>query len=502
MIPRACLAAATASAAALTALSLSLAGCTLGPDFFSPAPPETKSYTEPGETNLPDAASGAKAKQRLALGAKVADDWWTLFRSPALDRVMKEALAGSPTLAQAQAQLVQAREGIAAAQGATLPQLDLAAEVARQQFNAQPSGVNRKPVPVWLYSIGPSVSYAPDVFGGLKRTVEAQEARADLSQYQLAAAYLALTGNIATQAITIASIRAQIDATNRIVADDERNLKLVRTAQTAGTATMVDVTSAESQLANDRALLPPLRQQLSVARHALSVFAGKPPGAWAPPDFELKNLALPRDLPLSVPSQLVRNRPDILAAEAQLHVASAQIGVATANLYPNLTLNANVTQGVTNLGNFFSGIFTGYNIGANLAAPIFHGGTLKAQQKAASAPVDAAMASYRQTVIQSFGQVADVLQALKHDDEAVTAQNRALATAEQALKLARLSFTEGNSTLLQVLDAERQADRARIGAVQAEAQRLLDTAQLFVALGSGWWNTPPIPPPAKSQPAG
>src|SRR5579885_1248485 len=483
MIPRACLAAATASAAALTALSLSLAGCTLGPDFFSPAPPETKSYTEPGETNLPDAASGAKAKQRLALGAKVADDWWTLFRSPALDRVMKEALAGSPTLAQAQAQLVQAREGIAAAQGATLPQLDLAAEVARQQFNAQPSGVNRKPVPVWLYSIGPSVSYAPDVFGGLKRTVEAQEARADLSQYQLAAAYLALTGNIATQAITIASIRAQIDATNRIVADDERNLKLVRTAQTAGTATMVDVTSAESQLANDRALLPPLRQQLSVARHALSVFAGKPPGAWAPPDFELKNLALPRDLPLSVPSQLVRNRPDILAAEAQLHVASAQIGVAT-------------------LGNFFSGIFTGYNIGANLAAPIFHGGTLKAQQKAAIAAFDAAMASYRQTVIQSFGQVADVLQALKHDDEAVTAQNRALATAEQALKLARLSFTEGNSTLLQVLDAERQADRARIGAVQAEAQRLLDTAQLFVALGSGWWNTPPIPPPAKSQPAG
>lgn len=492
--------AASAGPALIAMLPALLSGCTLGPDFFSPAPPEEKGYTAPDERNLPPAETAKKAKQRLAVGAKVEDEWWMLFRSPELNRVMKEALAGSPTIAEAQANLAAAREQAVAAEGALQPQADVTAGVSRQQFNPAPSGVNREPVPKTVYAIGPSVTYSLDVFGGLKRGVEAQQARADVSEYQLAAAYLALTGNIARQAITIASIRAQIKATERIIADDARNVRLVKTQQGAGTATMVDVTTAESQLANDRALLPPLRQQLSVAKHALAVFAGKSPATYPVPDFDLERLTLPRDLPVTVPSQLVRNRPDILAAEAQLHAASATIGVATANLYPNFTLGTSVTQSATDLGNFFSGIYTAYNIGANLAAPIFRGGTLKAQQRAAVAAFDAAFAAYRGTVIQSFGQVADVLQALKHDEEAVIAQTRALHVAGQALKLARLSFTEGNSTLLQVLDAERQYDRARIGLVQAEAQRVLDSAQLFVALGSGWWNTPPAPPPPAPPP--
>jgi NodT family efflux transporter outer membrane factor (OMF) lipoprotein len=493
---------ASACPALVAMLPVLLAGCMLGPDFFSPAPPEEKGYTAPDETNLPPADTAKKAKQRLAVGAKVEDEWWTLFRSPELNRVMKEALANSPTIAQAQATLAAAREQVIVAQGATLPQADLSAGLSRQQFNPAPSGVNREPVPETVYAIGPSVTYAADVFGGLARGVETQQARADVSEYQLAAAYLALTGNIARQAITIAAIRAQIKATERIIADDARNLGLVKTQQGAGTATMVDVTTAESQLANDRALLPPLRQQLSAAKHALAVFAGRSPADYPVPDFDLERLTLPRDLPVTVPSELVRNRPDILAAEAQLHVASATIGVATANLYPSLTLGTSVTQSATDLGNFFSGLYTAYNIGAVLTAPIFRGGALKAQQRAAVATFDAAFATYRGTVLQSFGQVADVLQALKHDEEAVIAQSRALATAGQALKLARLSFTEGNSTLLQVLDAERQYDRARIGLVQAESQRVLDTAQLFVALGSGWWNTPPtVPPTPEPQPA-
>lgn len=489
--------AAAGPAVLLSMLALSLAGCELGPNFFSPAPPDATSYTAPEETNLGD---GKRDKQHLAVGAKIENDWWTVFRSPPLDRVMKQALADSPTLAQAQAQLAYAREQVVVAQGGLLPQVDIAAGLGREQFNAQPSGVSRTPVPVSLYSIGPTVSYALDVFGGLKRTVEMKEAGVDLGNYQLAAAYLALTGNVAMEAITIASVRAEMETVSRIIADDEHNLKLVKTAQEAGTSTLVDVTAAQSQLANDRTLLAPLRQRLSVAKHALAVYAGKVPSEVSVPDFDLPALGLPAVIPVSLPSQLVRNRPDILAAEAQLHAASAAIGIATANLYPQFTLTANVTQGATNLGNFFSGNFTGYSMLANMAAPIFHGGALEAQQRAAIATYDAAFATYRQTVIVAFGQVADSLQALVHDDQDVRAQAEAVAVAAKALKLARLSFQEGNSTLLQVLDAERQGDRANIGLVQARSRRVLDTAQLFVALGSGWWNTPPVTP--APRPAG
>ena len=304
---------------------------------------------------------------------------------------------------------------------------------------------------------------------------------------------MALSGNITNQAITIAGLRAQIKTVEAIIADDQKNLDLVKTAQAGGTATMVDVTTAQTQLANDRTLLPPLRQQLAVARDALSVYAGKPPADWSAPNFELSDLTLPKSVPVSLPSELVRQRPDILAAEANLHVAAANIGIATANLYPKFTLTATFAQTATDLGNFF-GPFVGWNTFANMAAPIFHGGTLKAEERAAKDAFEAAWAGYRQTVIQSFGQVADQLQALAHDDEAVKTQNAAVASAGQALKLARLSYAAGNSTFLQLLDPERQTQQARLGLVRAEAQRLSDTAQLMVALGSGWWNTPPATP--------
>jgi NodT family efflux transporter outer membrane factor (OMF) lipoprotein len=482
--------------AALAGLTLALAACKQGPNFFSPAEPKETAYTAPGSA-IPPPATEAETKkqtaQRVALGAKVKDDWWTLFHSSVLDGVIKQALADSPTIAQARALLAQARELIVAAQGTGLPQVDLAAGVSRQQFNAAPSGVVRIPVPVNVYSIGPSVSYTLDVFGAIARQVENQAALADVSEYQLAAAYLSLTGNITSQAITIAGLRAQIKTVEDILADDESNLKLVKTAQAGGTATMVDVTTAESQLANDRTLLPPLRQQLSVARDALAVYVGRSPADWSPPDFQLTGLTLPKTVPVSLPSELVRQRPDILAAEAQLHATAANIGVATANLYPKITLGASVLQSATQLSNFFSGMYTAFNIGAEMAAPIFHGGTLQAQQRAAKDAFDATWAAYRQTVIQSFGQVADLLQALAHDDEAVRTQMAALASTEKALKLARLSYSAGNSTLLQLLDPERQMQQARLGLVRAETQRLLDTAQLLVALGSGWWNTPPTP---------
>ncbi len=487
---------------ALAGVALLLAACKQGPNFFSPAPPEETAYVGPGDPVPPpdDPAIKTRAAQRLAIGAKVRDDWWTLFRSPPLERVMRQAFIDSPTIAQATATLAQAREQVIATAGGLLPQVDLAAGLSRQQFNAAPSGVNRAPVPVTVYSVGPTVSYALDVFGGIKRQVEAQAALADVSDYQLAAAYLSLSGNITNQAIAIAGLRAQVKTVEAIIADDQKNLDLVKTAQVGGTATMVDVTTAQTQLANDRAQLPPLRQLLSVARDALTVYAGRVPADWSPPDFDLNTLTLPSVVPVSLPSALVRQRPDILAAEAQLHAAAAQVGVATANLYPNFTLSADVLQSATQIGKFFSGLYTAFSIGGTMAAPIFHGGTLSAQQRAAKAAFDASWAAYRGTVISAFGQVADQLQALAHDDEAVKAQQAAVAVADQALRLARLSYEAGNSTFLQLLDPQRQREQAKLGLVRAQTQRLIDTAQLLVALGSGWWNTAPAIPGPEPDP--
>jgi len=483
-------------AAALGAALTLLAACKQGPNFFSPAAPEEKAYTGPGDP-VPPAEGAPDAKhraQRIAIGAKVKDDWWTLFRSPPLNQVVNQALRDSPTLAQAEATLAQAREQIAVATGGALPQVDLNAGTGRQAVDVAPTGVKRNPVPVNVFSIGPTVSYTFDVFGGIQRNIEAQAALADVSDYQVAAAYLALTGNITNQAMTIAGLRAQIKTVEDIIASDARNVSLVRTAQAGGTATMVDVTTAQTQLANDRTLLPPLRQQLSVARDALTVYVGKTPADWEPPAFALDALALPSDVPLSLPSEMVRQRPDILAAEAQLHANAALVGVATANLYPKFTITAAIAQQATDLGNFFSPQYNGWSVLAAMAAPIFHGGALHAQQRAAVDAFNASWAAYRQTVIQAFGQVADQLQALAHDDEAVKTQRAALASAEQALRLARLSYQAGNSTLLQLLDPQRQRDQAQLGVVRAQTQRLIDTAQLLVALGSGWWNTPPAQP--------
>jgi NodT family efflux transporter outer membrane factor (OMF) lipoprotein len=487
--------------AALAGVALLLAACKQGPNFFSPAPPAEKAYTTPDEPIPPPDEPGVKspAAQRVALGAKVKDQWWTLFRSPVLDKVMREALGSSPTIAQATATLAQGRQLAIAVAGGALPQVDLASQVGRQAVNVEITGVKRPAVPENILGVGPTVSYPLDVFGGIKRQIEAQVSQADVSEYQLAAAYLALSGNITTQAITIAGLRAQIKTVEDILANDQRNLDLVKTAQTGGTATMVDVTTAQTQLAADRALLPPLHQQLSVARDALTVYVGRTPADWSPPNFDLDTLKLPSVVPVSLPSALVRQRPDILAAESQLHVAAAQVGVATANLYPNLTLTAGFAWTTTGLPNVL-GPYAGWDVLQNTTAPLFHGGTLTAQQQAAKDALDASWAAYRGTVIQAFGQVADQLQALVHDDEAIKTQLAALAVADQALKLARLSYAAGNSTLLQLLDPERQRQQAQLGLVRAQTQRLVDTAQLLVALGSGWWNTPPSAPSPEPDP--
>ena len=284
-----------------------------------------------------------------------------------------------------------------------------------------------------LYRVGGTVSYLFDIWGGTERAIEQSAALADAADFEVDAAYLTLTGNAVTEAITIASLRAQIEAVGNIIADDETNVRLVESEVRNGIATELDVETAQTQLETDRTLLPPLRQQISAARHALAVLAGEAAGGWSPPDFDLDALSLPMELPLSLPSSLVRQRPDFLATEAQLHAASAAVGVATAQLYPNITINGALAQDTVSVASLFHGASNIWNVGANLTAPIFHGGALEAERRRAEDEFNQALATWEQTVLQGFAQVADTLDALGHDAELLAAEQRAFQSASRSL---------------------------------------------------------------------
>lgn len=466
-----------------------LVGCTVGPNFEPPKPLPDTHYRKDNPVTLP---AGAKdASQRLLAGAKLREDWWALFHSPDLDATVQAAIAGNRTLVQARATLEQALQTEVQAAGGEYPQLNLTAGASRQRLNFETLGIPPNPAfPHFaefnVFQVGPQVSYALDIWGGTRRLIEERAAQAEFQGYEMAAAYLTLTSNAVTEAITIAAIQAQIEAANDIIASDEQNLSLVQRELQAGEATEIDVESAQSQLENDRTILPPLRQQLSAARNALSLLTGRTPAEWSPPDFNLDRIALPSELPVRLPADLVHRRPDILAAEAQLQAANAAVGVATAQLYPQISLTAGFEQLSTSVGNWFALQNNAWNLAANLTAPIFHGGELTAQKRAAIAAFDATRAGYEQTVLQAFTQVATVLDALQHDGELVDAQHRALDAAERSLKLTRDSYQGGNVGILLVLDAQRRYEQARLGYVRSVQQRYLDTVQLFAALGGGW----------------
>lgn len=483
----------------LGAVALLLAGCALGPNFSRPAAPAVKGYTASGVPKL--LAPGAKeTTQRLILGEKISGDWWQMFHSRPLDTVVRRAIADNHSLAAAKATLAQSREVVNAALGVLYPRIDLGASAARQNVSGAHQG-NGSGGPVFdLYSVGPMVSYPLDLFGGARRYLEQQEALSLYQNYQLAAAYLTLTSNVVTQAINLAAARAEIGAAEEIIASDQRNLDLVRLEVEAGKVAETDLLTAVSQLASDRTLLPPLRQQESVARHALSTLVGETPAGWSPPNFDLGTFALPEALPVSLPSSLVRQRPDILAAEAELHAASAAIGVATAELYPQISLSASLSQNALSVGRLFSGASTLWSVAADLTAPIFHGGTLEAQWRAAIDAYHAALATYQQTVLQAFQQVADVLQALAHDAELIQAQSRALDAAKASLALNRESYAAGRTSIINLLDAERLYQQALLGYLKAESQRYADTVQLFAAMGGGWWHKIPLAKPVSRCP--
>jgi NodT family efflux transporter outer membrane factor (OMF) lipoprotein len=461
------------SAACLCVL---LAGCAVGPDFVRPAPPQVDTYTaaEPRATLAP---GSGEPEQRFVVGQEVSAQWWELFRSPPLAETVRQAIAGNQTLASAQATLAQAQEAVVQARAAFYPQVNASGSAGRQGSHSTTFN---------LFSLGPTVSYSPDVFGDTRRHVEEATALAESQNDQVAATYLALTGNVVSQAISIAGIGLQIADAEQIVADDEQNLDLVRRKLEAGKAAQTDVLIAETQLANDQTLLPPLRQAQSAAKHAFSVLLGEFP-AWSPPPFTLDDLTLPGDLPVRLPSELVHQRPDIRAAEADLHAASAVIGIATAQMYPSITLSASVGQSATMAGALFEGASTFWSLASSVTAPVFQGGALLSQKRGAVDAFQASLAIYRQTVLQAFQQVADTLEALQHDAELVADQRHALDVASSSLELQRFSYAEGKANVLDLLDSERLDQEAKLGYTRAQTQRYQDTTQLFVAMGGPWW---------------
>ena len=470
---------------------LLLSGCAVGPRFTRPPPPAAAAYRQPRPEAL--APGHGEPAQRLVPAGSIPAQWWQLFHDAALDGVLRQALAANPTLAAARARLAQAEQLVQAARGAYAPQLDFAASAAREKGPAFALGLlSRLPgkgtLPTFdLYSLGPTVSYAPDVFGLTRRRVEASRAAAALQRDQLAAAHLAITGNAVETALTLASLHRQIHAVGRIIADDARNLALVRRSYQVGRAPRTDVLAAQTRLALDRALLPPLRQRQALAEDALAVLVGRVPGQWTPPPFRLADFQLPRELPLTLPSALARQRPDILAAEQQVHVSSAEVGVATARLYPNIVLSASIATAALRPDALFGASSGMWALLGQLTAPVFHGGTLRAERRASLDALQASLALYRQTVLAAFGQVTDTLRALGNDAQLAAEEHQALTLARTSLALQRVSYQAGRSNVLELLAAERRYEQARLGDARAGAQRYADSAQLLVALGGGWW---------------
>jgi NodT family efflux transporter outer membrane factor (OMF) lipoprotein len=408
--------------------------------------------------------------------------WWRPLHSEQLDATIRLALDRNRDLAAARATLGQMQELAAASEGARYPNLDLEASAGRQKYGAAFLGPEKLP-PFSFYSVGFGVSYAFDLAGGVRRTVEQQYALAVYQQHEVEAAALSVSGNVALQALAAASARAQIQSVEGLLMDDEKDLKLVRDAFEAGSANRVDVLNAQSQLANDQTQLPPLRRALSNAQHALALLVGRAPAEWAAPEFTLDEFALPPQLPQTLPSELAHRRPDILAAEARLHAATAAVGVAAANLYPQISINASASMQSTVLHSLFDSNSSAAGLTGSLTQPLFNHGALKAKERAARDAMHASLDDYEQVVLRSFSQVADALEALDHDVELINSEQSAVAISSENLNLTRQSYTAGNTGVLQILEAQRQSQQARLGLVRAQAQRLEDIIELQLALG-------------------
>lgn len=467
--------------AAVLPLLLAGACTTVGPGFTPPAEPSAEAgYADDGGERV-----------ILAEGPDV--QWWKAFASPGLDAFVERAIAGNHSLAASRETLEKARQRIAAVAGKALPQIDADGRAEYQKVNLSAFGLSERLSsssignPEFdLYTLGAGVSYDLDLFGRNRRALEEATAQAQAEQRATEAAHLVIAGRVVTQVLAIAALNDTISTQRQLLGEDERNVALTEARRNAGAGTMVEVLSAKGQLAEDRANLPALDQQLAQGRAMLAVLLGISPAELGPTDFSLDDFVLPERIPVALPSALVHKRPDILEAEARLHAAMAAVGVATAELYPNVTLGASITQSTSEPERIASSRFNAFDIFTGLTAPIFHGGTLKANRRGAEAEARASAALYRQVVSEALGQVSGLLSALANDEHELAARREAADVADRSLYLSRRSFQVGNSGVLQVLDASRSYQRAKLALLETRAEQYRNVASLYVATAGGW----------------
>jgi NodT family efflux transporter outer membrane factor (OMF) lipoprotein len=478
-----------------------LSSCAVGPDFVQPSAPDVGGYTrEPlaAQTSSTDTKFGQS--QHFVNGSEIPAEWWQVFQSPALNALVRKAIDANPNLQSTLASLRAAKEAVYAQQGKYLPLIDANFIPSRQLGNQslaqplQPAGSNYL---YNLYTAQVQVSYTFDTWGGNRRAVESLQATADSQAFQVEAAYLTLIANVVVAAVQEASLRAQIDATHRLIDINTKMLGILRNQLKTGYENMIDVAAQEAQLAQISATLPPLRKALAQQRDLLSALAGRYPSQEPSETFRLAELRLPTDVPVSLPADLIEQRPDVRAAEDQLHSASALIGVAIANMLPNLSISAGAGYSTLSMASLFTGPGLLWNAAANVTQPLFDGFTLLHEERAAQAFYQQAAWNYRSTVIGAFQNVADALRAIQNDADALKAARAFEKAAKISLTLSQQQLQTGQANILFLLNAQLTYEQAVIQVVQAQAARVSDTAALFAALGGGWRKR--VGPPAPEQ---
>lgn len=477
--------------ATLSCAVLVLAGCTVGPSFKPPSSPVQTTYEAEALPQKTMAVGGPDgAAQIFDRGTELRADWYTLFGSATLDTLVQQGLTNSPTLVAARARLAAAREAVNAAAGHRRPLVDVDAGIQHQHASGVIFGITN---PAFsntfnLYEPVLSASYDVDAFGALARQVESTQAEADVQRYRLLGSRMTLIDNIVTSALVEAGTRATLAATLRIVNAQRKSLALIKQKEQLGAALQSDVLGAQAQLADTESSVPLLRQHITAARHRLALLTGQAPSDYHAPALNLDHFTLPTHLPLSVPAALARQRPDVLAAASIMHVELARVGIATAKLLPDIRIDASYGRGGLKPSDLLDPSSAIWHVGAELLAPVFHGGTLRAQKRAARDRYRAAAADYRNTVLTAFDEVADSLRALDSDAVALSSRRQSLEAANQALTLVRGRYGAGAADFLDLYQAQAQQQRATIGYTNARLQRYLDTAALCRALGGGWWN--------------
>src|SRR5471032_308155 len=486
--------------APLSLLCLALAGCTVGPDFARPDVPANAGFAKnPLTTTAQADIDAGGAAQRLIAGMDIPGQWWTLFRSPSLNALVEEALRANPDVSAAQAALRQANELVYADQASLFPSVSVNVQKAREKVSGVTSGIPESPI-LTVSSASLSVSYAPDVFGGTRRQIESTTAQAEYERFKLEATYLTLTSNVVNTAVSLASLRDQVAATEEIITLQGGQLDLLQAQRRLGAIGDSDVLTQQTALAQTRATLPPLQKQLAQTRNQLMAYLGRFPNQDQGERFNLASLHLPETLPVSLPSAIVGQRPDVRSAQAQLHQASANIGVAVANQLPQFSITGSLGSEVASGTRLFSSGSGVWSLAGSITQPIFDAGALEHRKRAAVAAYDESAARYRGTVITAFQDVANALRALEADADALNQQVAAEHSAQASLNLVQSQFRLGAVAYINLLTAQQTYQNTVITRVKAQAARYSDTTALFQALGGGWWNRTDVDPATAGSP--